>query len=310
MNDRSAPNDEFSSTGGIPGSDRRIREITASVVTYKTPVRELAQLLQCMTVSLLPENVFIVDNSPDETLHSCAGRFGVQYVWVGSNIGFGAAHNRALEMKDGQARYHLLVNPDIVFDCDVIGKLYEFMECNQEVGLVMPRILHPDGNEQRLCKQFPTPLDLFARRFLGRLGEKLLSQQMEQYELRHLDLDVIREIPCLSGCFMFVRSSVFREIGGFDEQYFMYMEDVDLCRRIARRYKTALYPRVSVVHGYAKGSYRNLRSLRFHVVSAIRYFTKWGWIYDPERKQLNGRTDPLTSEQNPFPTEAQSAVRE
>lgn len=282
---------------GVFRGGGRIPDVTASVVTYKTSGDELANLLRCAAASLIPENICVVDNSPDKTLRACAESFGASYLWTGRNIGFGAAHNRALEMHKDRSRYHLMTNPDIVFGCDLIPELYEFMERHPDVGQVMPRVTYPDGSEQRLCKQFPSPVDLFARRFPGPFGERLLARRMEQYELRNVDMNVIRQIPCLSGCFMFVRMSAIREIGTFDERYFMYMEDVDFCRRIGRRYKTAFYPHVSVVHGYAKGSYRNLRNLYFHVLSAIRYFTKWGWIHDPERKQLNGRTDPLISEE-------------
>lgn len=297
-------------TSGPHEVDARIPWVTASVVTYQTPCDELAALMRCMTATLEPENIAVVDNSPDDMLRPCAEAFGVQYVRIGRNVGFGAAHNRAVELHNGRSRYHLLVNPDIVFGCDVIRELYEFMERHPDVGLVMPRILYPDGQEQRLCKRFPSPVDLFARRFLGRFGEKLLAKQLQQYELRHLDLSIEREIPCLSGCFMFLRSSVFREIGAFDEQYFMYMEDVDFCRRIGRHYKTVFYPRVSVVHGYAKGSYRNLRNLKFHVMSAVRYFMKWGWIHDPERKKLNERTGPYHLKRGTVVTQPQSRAEE
>ena len=295
-------------TSGPLQADARISGVTASVVTYNTPCDELSDLMRCMTANLIPENIAVVDNSPDDLLRPCVEAFGVQYLRTGRNIGFGAAHNRAVTLHNGRSRYHLLVNPDIVFGCDVIRELYDFMERHPDVGLVMPRIFYPDGNEQRLCKCFPSPVDLFARRFLGPFGEKLLVKQLERYELRHLDLNVVREIPCLSGCFMFLRSSVFQDVGLFDEQYFMYMEDVDFCRRIGRRYKTVFYPHVSVVHGYAKGSYRNLRNLTFHVKSAIRYFTKWGWLRDPERDRRNERTQQLHPQTNL--TQAQSGAKE
>jgi GT2 family glycosyltransferase len=151
-----------------------------------------------------------------------------------------------------------------------------------------------DGTEQRLCKQLPSPLDLLSRRFLGRLGRALFAAQLDKYELRHLDLGITREIPCLSGCFMFLRSKVLHEVGFFDERYFMYMEDVDLCRRIGAKYETVFYPNVAITHGYAKGSYSSSTLLKYHVQSAIKYFGKWGWIYDSKRQKLNRKTAPLT----------------
>lgn len=263
--------------------------VSASIVTYRTPSCELSILLQGLVACVNPANIVVVDNSPDDTLRACAESFGVQYVATGKNLGFGAAHNRGYMMFSGRSTYHLLVNPDIICPPESVWELYRFMENNPEVGLVMPRILYPDGSEQRLCKQFPSPLDLFVRRFLGRLGAMFFARILENYELRHVDLSVTREIPCLSGCFMFLRASVLRGVGGFDEQFFMYMEDVDLCRRIGKRSKTVFHPAVSVVHGYAKGSYRNVRHLWFHLTSAFRYFMKWGWLLDSERRRLNTR---------------------
>ncbi len=160
----------------------------------------------------------------------------------------------------------------------------------------MPRVLYPDGREQRLCKRLPAPGDLFLRRFLGRLGRRIFRRSVEAYELDGVDLSAAREIPSLSGCFMFLRSSVLRRTGLFDPRYFMYMEDVDLCRRVGAVAHTVFYPDVSITHGYTKGSYKSVRLLRYHLASAVRYFTKWGWFHDPERRSLNRRTDPWTTE--------------
>ena len=131
-----------------------------------------------------------------------------------------------------------MLNPDVHFNAEVPAVLYRLMNDNKGIGLVMPKITYPDGRNQPLCKQFPSPLSLASRRFLGGLGKSLFAKQLSRYELRHLDMGITREIPCLSGCFMFIRSAVLREVGLFDERYFMYMEDVDLCRRIGARYKT------------------------------------------------------------------------
>jgi GT2 family glycosyltransferase len=171
--------------------------------------------------------------------------------------------------------------------------LHGFLSAHPEIGLIMPRILYPDGAEQRLCKLLPSPIDLVGRRFLGSTGKALFRARSNRYEMKGIDFTVCREVPVLSGCFMLMRASVLREVGLFDERFFMYLEDVDLCRRIAQKSKTVFYPRVSVTHGYAKGSYRDFKLLYHHVRSAFRYFTKWAWFNDPERDELNRRTNPI-----------------
>jgi hypothetical protein len=86
---------------------------------------------------------------------------------------------------------------------------------------------------------------------------------------------------------MMINGAALHEVGMFDERYFMYMEDVDLCRRIHRRFKTIYFPQVVVYHHYAKGSYRSVRLMMHHIASALRYFHKWGWFFDPERVDIN-----------------------
>jgi GT2 family glycosyltransferase len=86
---------------------------------------------------------------------------------------------------------------------------------------------------------------------------------------------------------MFFRVLVLREVGGFDERFFMYLEDYDLTRRVHKVARTVLYPEVSVFHGFKKESYSNLQTLKYHIRSAIKYFNKWGWFIDREREMFN-----------------------
>ncbi len=275
-------------------ADHRPSAISVSVVTYETPPDELRTLLGSLTRSRRRVDVWVVDNSPTEALRPIVEKAGVRYLPAGQNLGFGGGHNLAMRQMIESSTYHLVCNPDIRCGPDVLGALEAFMEASPEVGLVMPRVLYPDGREQRLCKRLPTPVDLLVRRFLGRFGEKLLRRSAEQYQLQHLDLRVTREVPSLSGCFMFLRTSVLRQTGLFDPRFFMYMEDVDLCRRVGSVSSTVFYPAVSVTHNYAKGSYKSSKLLKYHVASAVRYFSKWGWFSDPQRRALNSRTEQLT----------------
>jgi GT2 family glycosyltransferase len=268
-------------------------QVSASIVVYKNDPGDVVSAVKSVLSAPMRVICTVVDNSPTPALRQCVVKNGAKYIYAGGNLGFGRGHNLALRTDCEASEYHLVLNPDVHFAPEITEALYHFMNDNQDIGLVMPKIRYPDGSEQRLCKQFPSPLALLSRRFLGRIGRSLFAKQLDRYELCYLDLGITREIPCLSGCFMFIRSPVLREVGFFDERYFMYMEDVDLCRRIGVKYKTVFYPRVAVTHGYAKGSYRDLRLLKYHAQSAFRYFWKWGWVYDPERNRLNKKTAPL-----------------
>jgi len=264
-------------------------QISASIVLYRNDTGEVVAAVKSTRSSSLQVACTVVDNSPTPDLREPLTDSGAKYIFAGRNLGFGGGHNLALNACLRQSKYHIVVNPDIYFTGKVIETLYNFMEEHPDVGWVMPRIEYPDGTDQGLRKLIPAPLDLIVRRFLGGLGELLFRKRWTRYELGDIDMTVPREVPCLSGCFMFLRTSVLQEVGLFDERYFMYMEDVDLCRRVGRVSKCVYFPYAAVTHGYAKGSYRDANLLKYHVQSAFRYFSKWGWFFDAERKLLNER---------------------
>jgi GT2 family glycosyltransferase len=91
------------------------------------------------------------------------------------------------------------------------------------------------------------------------------------------------DVPFLSGSFMFMRASILAEVKGFDERFFLYCEDLDLCRRIGEISRTVYFPGAKIYHGYQKASYLNTKLMLIHSFSAIKYFNKWGWIFDKKR---------------------------
>ncbi len=199
---------------------------------------------------------------------------------------FVKAHNIAIRktIQDG-VPYHLVLNPDIYFERGVLEELYEYMEENKDIGNIMPKVLYPNGDIQYLCKLLPTPVDLIFRRFIP--IKKWLEKRNEKYELRWTGYDKIMNVPYLSGCFMFLRTKVLQDIGIFDERYFMYPEDLDLTRRIYKKYRNIFYPKVSIIHEHEKASFKNFEMMKIHVWNMIKYFNKWGWIFDKEREMIN-----------------------
>lgn len=86
---------------------------------------------------------------------------------------------------------------------------------------------------------------------------------------------------------MFLRVKALERVGLFDERFFMYPEDIDLTRRIHRHFTTLYFPQATVVHAHRAASYKSLKMLWIHMANMVRYFNKWGWIYDAERSKAN-----------------------
>jgi len=262
--------------------------ITVSIVCYGDKIEDIAPLLKCLQQDKHILRWVMVDNGSSDEIRDAVQTMGGQYVRAGRNLGFGRGHNLALKQLAGvNAPYHLIVNPDIVFDVDALGRLADVMDSHPDVGLVMPKVLYPDGSNQYLCKLLPAPIDLVLRRFLPGSWKHLARKRIASYELRSRDYDAPAYVPSLSGCFMFARRSALEAVGGFDERFFLYMEDVDLCRRMLAVSTLLYWPRVTVEHVHRMGSYRNRKLLLLHIRSAIQYFNKWGWIWDDTRTKIN-----------------------
>ena len=200
------------------------------------------------------------------------------------NIGFGKSVNRALKIVQGE--YIFIMNADFVIPRpEELNKLLNFVKENPEVGIAGPRLLNFDNTHQPSAFRFYTPMTILYRRTpLGKLpaGKKAI----EDFELQNTPQ--VRERPTevdwLMGSALLTRKDVLDKVGFFDERYFMYMEDVDLCRRIWEAgYKVMYYPYANMYHFHGKASRnRNIfkalfnKYARIHIQSAWKYFKKFG----------------------------------
>lgn len=262
--------------------------ITASIVTYHNNFEDLEAVINSFLNTNLDIKLYISDNSSNEKIKELCNDDRIEYTFNNGNLGFGKAHNVSIRKAlKKNSKYHLILNPDITFNGGVLEELLNYMELNNSVGLIMPKILYPTGEIQKLTKLLPTPMNLIFRKFCP--IKKYIDKLDYKYEMRFSEYNKEMEVPYLSGCFMFVRTEIFKEVGYFDENFFMYLEDTDLSRRIHEKYKTIYYPKVQINHKFAKGSYVNKKLLMYHIKSAIYYFNKWGWFFDKKRKEVNSR---------------------
>jgi GT2 family glycosyltransferase len=261
--------------------------ISGSLVLYKSRQNEYEDVIQSFLLACDVGDFYVIDNSPSPSSSKFFSNPRVKYCHLGVNLGFGAAHNEAIKVCCNISNLHLIINPDINFNKQVLVNMVQEFRDDPSLVVAMPRVNYPNGELQRLCKLLPTPIDLLIRRFLPIPYIRSLIDA--RYELHCLPQDCSIEVPTLSGCFLLVRSKDLIAIGGFDPNYFMYLEDVDLVRRLSMRGLVKYLPATSIIHYYEKGSYRNIRLLSYHIVSAIKYFNKWGWFFDSGRKLVNNK---------------------
>lgn len=266
--------------------------INVSAVLYKTDRQQVMALLDRLVLSDRVEHIFLIDNSPQltpEYLHlSDVYAAKTEYIFCNKNLGYGAAHNIGIRKTIEQGvEYHLVLNTDIEFDAKILDEMEDYMQQHHQVGQMMPNVIFPNGKIQYLCKLLPTPFDLFGRRFLPK---RWIKHSVQRLELRDSGYNRIMNVPYLSGCFMLLRTDALQQVGLFDERFLMYPEDIDLTRRIHQKFLTIFYPNTTIIHLHNQDSYKSYKMLWIHIVNICRYFNKWGWIFDRERRNVNKTT--------------------
>lgn len=250
--------------------------LSASIVIHDTP----STVVEGAIVSILYNfqfvncncQLYLLDNSVDGRYDYLAVKFPLIIYRRIPNHGFGAGHNIALREVILDHDYHLVLNPDVRWSGDILSPLIEFMEANPVVGLIAPKVINPDGSLQYTARNLPSPLDLFANRFLP---EFLCKKRLDKYLMRTEDPDKPRNVPYLMGCFMLFRSSALQECGIFDERFFLYPEDIDITRRIHQKFQTLYWPYVSIIHQHTRASIHSLRLFCIHLYNIFLYYNKW-----------------------------------
>ena len=247
--------------------------VTGSIVTFNnistidTTLRTVKEQTQGV-----PFHLYVIDNSShDGTLDYINRIDGIEVLRIPWNVGFGAGHNLVLPRL--KSKYHAIINPDIALSEDAISKMAHYMDEHPEVAMLSPRIVFPETCEdQILGKRNPTPRYLIASRLRrGGYAKKVLA------EYAMLDADISRpfEIENATGCFMLIRTEALKKIGGFDERYFLYFEDCDITRTLAREGKVLYYPFAVIEHVWKRESKKDFRLMLVQIQSMLRYFWKW-----------------------------------
>lgn len=205
----------------------------------------------------------------------------VRFFPTKENIGFGGLVNRCLDEAKGD--FIFLLNYDISLGETTIAEILNFMKDRPDVGMVGPELRNFDGTAQISAFRFYHPMTIVCRRTpLGRT--KWGKQHLDWFVYKDKDLKETQEVDWIMGSALMVRRTAQEKVGGMDRRFFMYMEDVDWCRRFwEQKYKVIYYPKTYAYHYHGKVSARGgfLTSLLFnkftwvHISSAIKYFWKY-----------------------------------
>ena len=256
-------------------------KLSISIVVYKKYDDVLLAIdsIERFTDKSLSKRLYVVDNScyADDNhyksafLESLSKYDDVEYVDTRKNLGFGKGHNYIIPCLNSE--YHAIVNPDIVLYSDVFTSLTSFLDANQDIGMTAPVLTDEYNNVLRVYRRDLTVLDLLCRY----VHLKLLKKRIDYHTME--DVDKTKDFDCefVQGSFLLLRTEIFKKVRGFDDRYFMYAEDADLCRTIRKFSRVVVHPETRVVHKWEKASHTNFKLMRIHAVSLVKYFMKWGW---------------------------------
>lgn len=256
-------------------------KLSVCVVAYHnySDIRQAIDTLEEFTAPDLPKKIYIVDNG--NTLEWKAKSIEFQnyikkykdviYIDIGKNLGFGKGHNYIIPYLNSE--YHCIMNPDILFKEDAFTSILKFMDNDISVGMVIPNITDENGKRQLVYRKELTVFDMFIRMFT----KGLFKKRKKDHTLQYADYSKPFQVPFGQGSFLVIRTDLLKKINGFDDGFFMYLEDADLCKRVNAISRLMYYPGASVIHKWEQGSHKNKQLFKYHIQSMKYYFDKWGW---------------------------------
>lgn len=259
-------------------------ELSIIVTNYRNP--ELLRI--CLdsirkNVADLAYELIVTDSATQEDTEMMMREVypEVKFFSFVDNVGFQALIKKGIEQSKG--RYLLLLNGDIIVTPGSVEKMLAFIKDDAKIGMVGPKLLNFDGSLQYSCSRFYHPITIVYRRtFLGKLP--FAKRHLDWFLMKDYDHKSVKDVDWLMGSSLLVTRSAVKKVGFMDPGYFMYMEDVDWCRRFWENgFRVVFYPDAVMHHYHGRGSAKGgvIRSLLMnkytwiHIFSAIRYFKKF-----------------------------------
>lgn len=257
-------------------------DVTVSIVTHNSS--KIFMSLDALITTIGDSTAIqikIFDNASEadyrERLEKYLAYSFVTITFYPENKGFGFGHNANLLNTEG---YGIIFNPDIILSENHLNEMVVHLVKHPDCGLLAPKILNEDGTTQYLIRNHLDVFDYMLRFIPFKFVKKSFRKRLATFECRDLPDDRDSYVRMISGSFMVVDLAKFNQIEGFDDRYFMYFEDNDLCRKMeAAGYKALYSPQFSVVHLYERGAVKNRKLFFIFLQSMGKYFQKWGWNF-------------------------------
>jgi len=259
-------------------------KVSAIVLNYKTSNDTIKCVEALLKQTIAPDlEIIVVDNhSEDGSLEKLRQLLGpdkpVQILHTTKNLGYGKGNNFGAERARGE--FILIINPDNILEPDGLMKMVKYLKENPDVGIIGPKLIFPNGTIRDSYRTFPTPIDLIIKRTFLR---NIFKKRMCRYLQWDKDPNEVRDTDWLVGACLFIKRNLYEELGGFDKRFFLFFEDIDICRRCWKLGKQVVYlPKASANDNERRlsaggfFSFFTKRNTRIHVSSAIKYFMKWG----------------------------------
>jgi len=243
-------------------------KISGTIVLYKEDEYLLKKVIDSFLSINLTKKLFLVDNSPTNYLKKLSSHKEIEYIHLKKNTGFSKGNNIILNKVNSE--YHLVLNPDVTFKESSVEKLIDVLKKEEEVAMITPKVFFKNGELQYNIRKYPSFFDLIIRK-LNIFKARIYDQEYRNKNLREPFYPEV-----IHGCFQLYKTKDFIALKGFDERYFLYMEDIDICKKIDQLGKKKLYyPYVTITHILQKGSSKKFKLFYYHLISAIKYFLKW-----------------------------------
>jgi len=262
--------------------------MTGSIVVYNLVFEEVSECIDSFLKNGGSSIVVIDSKSPNQDSFlklktAYQNNSAVHFIAMDKNYGFGTGHNRGFEyLKNNNLlqEFHSILNPDLIIQENAIKNATEFLQSDKSIAILSPMIQSLNGDIQYLNKEFPNIFDMFIRRFLPKfiLNLKYFTNRYNKYTRMHIGYDKICQVPFASGACLFMRSEIFEKLKGFDEKFFLYMEDADFSKR-AWEFGTVVYnPNIKVYHHWRRESAKSLKMTLVMIKSMVTYFNKHKWL--------------------------------